>query len=255
MKSIRKVAITGRVHKPEAVKTAKKVMSFLEKKGVHFEVDSFFPIGNKTRELNQIKADLVLCFGGDGSLLHTFHALKKNIPVLGINCGAKGKLMAIKKENVVSHLEKILKGNYVVEKRTRVEVLADGEKKASALNEAIIVPEKPGRLLKYHLIIEKEDLGPQADDGVIIATPTGSTAHALSAGGPEVSPSAEVFVIVRMNPLDLNRRPLVVNDHKHIKITNFHTSPIEIVLDGQLSFKAQKEVLLRKGKQALLARP
>ncbi|MDO8634518.1 MAG: NAD(+)/NADH kinase [archaeon] len=255
MQKIRAVAITGRIHKPEAVKAAKKVMAFLEKKGVRFEVDSFFPIGNRTRELNQIKADLVLCFGGDGSLLHTFHELKKSVPVLGINCGGKGKLMAVKKENVLNHLEKILQGKCLVEKRARLDVFADGGKKGTALNEAIIVPEKPGRLLKYHLVIEKQDLGLEADDGIIIATPTGSTAHALSAGGPEVSPSAQVFVLVRMNPLDLNRRPLVVNDHKEIKITHFYSSPVEIVIDGQLSFKAQKEVTLRKGKPALLAWP
>ncbi|MBI4044564.1 MAG: NAD(+)/NADH kinase [Candidatus Diapherotrites archaeon] len=255
MKKIKSVAITGRIHKASAVEAAKRTMAFLEKKRVRFEVDSFFPIGNRTRELNQIKADMVLCFGGDGSLLHTFHALKKSVPVLGVNCGGKGKLMAVQKENVPFCLEKMLQGKYAVEKRARLDVFADGVKKGTALNEAIIVPEKPGRLLRYHLVIEKDELGPEADDGIIIATPTGSTAHALSSGGPEVSPSAQVFVIVRMNPLDLNRRPLVVNDHKKIKITRFHTSPVEIVIDGQLSLKAEKEVLLRKGKPALLAVP
>ncbi len=253
MQKIRKIAITGRMQKPEAVSTAKKVIGFLENEKIAFEVDSFFPVAKKTKKLGKINADMVLCFGGDGSLLHTFHALEKNVPVLGVNCGARGSLMALDKENVLEELPEILGGKFVLEKRSRLHVFVDGKLAGQALNEALIVPLKPGRLLKYHVVVDGKDLGLEADDGLIVATPTGSTAHAQSAGGPNVTPSAQVFVVVRMNPIDLNRRPLVVNDHSEIRINGIEQVPVSVILDGQLHFSAKKEIRIMKGKDVLLA--
>lgn len=254
MKKPKTVLVTGRIQKHGAVATAKKVIAFLEKRGVKVHVDSFFPVQEKTVDLNKVHADLVLCFGGDGSLLHTFHSLKKNVPVMGVNCGARGSLMALTKENVLEKLPEVLNGNFVVEKRTRLKVFADGKECSEALNEALIVPQKPGRILKYHVVVDGLDLGLEADDGLIVATPTGSTAHSQSAGGPQVTPSAKVFVIVRCNPIDLNRRPLVVNDHSEIRITQIENAPVQVIVDGQLSFTAHKEIRIINGKAVLLAR-
>lgn len=254
MKKLTKLAITGRMQNLVAVETAKRVIGFLEEKKIAFEVDSFFPVAKKTTRLENTGADMVLCFGGDGSLLHTFHELKKSVPVLGVNCGSRGTLAGLSKENVLEKLPRIIEGDFVVEERTRLEVFADGKKLGEALNEALVVPRKPGRLLKYCVLVDENDLGLEADDGLIIATPTGSTAHAQSAGGPNVTPSAHVFVIVRMNPIDLNRRPLVVNDHSTIKITGIEQVPVSVILDGQLHFSAKKEIKIVKGKSVLLAK-
>src|SRR3989344_1302843 len=127
MKKIKKIAVTGRIQKKEAVQAAKKVIGFLEANKVSFEVDSFFPVAKNTKPLNEIRADIVLCFGGDGSLLHTFHELKKTVPVMGVNCGARGSLAGMTKENVLEKLPSILKGNFTIEKRTRLLVFADGK--------------------------------------------------------------------------------------------------------------------------------
>ncbi len=254
MKKIKKIAITGRIQNSLAVSTAKNVIEFLEEEKISFEVDSFFPVIKKNRDLNKIDSDLVLCFGGDGSLLHAFHELKKNVPVLGINCGSRGSLCAIAKEDWESELPKVIFGKIEVEKRSRLKVFVDGKIVGEALNEALIVPLKPGRLLKYRVSVDNNDLGLEADDGLIVATPTGSTAHAQSAGGPNITPSAQVFVVVRVNPIDLNRRPLVVNDHSKIKLFQIEQTPVSVILDGQLHFSAKKEVLIVKGSSVLLAK-
>ena len=107
MKKIKRIAITGRIAKSTAVSTAKKVIKLLERKKVAFWVDEFFPVQKEVKPLNSIKADMVLVFGGDGTMLHAFHELKRNVPVLGINCGARGTLMALTAANAKKELSKI----------------------------------------------------------------------------------------------------------------------------------------------------
>src|SRR3989338_814472 len=253
MKKIKRIAITGRIAKSTAVSTAKKVIKLLERKKVAFWVDEFFPVQKEVKPLNSIKADMVLVFGGDGTMLHAFHELKRNVPVLGINCGARGTLMALTAANAKKELSKILNGKYSLEKRGRLRVEVDGKLAEEALNEVIIVPKKAGRLLHYNVRIDGQDLGEEADDGLIIATPTGSTAHALSAGGPKVMGNAKVFVIVRMNPIDLNRRPLLVNDNSKVEVSRFRETEIEAIIDGQHRFPVKKKIVARRGKEVTFA--
>ena len=257
MKKVKKAIITGRRKAGRAVNVAQKVMAKLKQWGVDYEVTDYFPaVEEGGRDINEIKnADMVLCFGGDGSFLRTFQRLKKPMPVLGINCGNRGYLLALDQKNVLQKLQGMLSGKYSLEERTRIKVFVDGKEAGQGLNEAIIVPQLAGRLLNYRLIIDGKKTGQEADDGIIVATPSGSTAHSLSAGGPRIMGNAKVFVIVRMNPLDLNRRPLVINDHSVIQVDQLGSPPVQVIIDGQMDFLAQKEVRIEKGTSVQFVKP
>ncbi len=243
------IGITGRKQNKVAKQAALKAIRMLEGKGIKAEVDKAF-LG-KGKNLSQFGAGIVLSFGGDGTLLQVYRDLKKNVPVMGINCGSLGFLQSYKHTEIEQALEAAIAGNYSVEKRTRLCAKVDGKNAGTALNEALVVPAKAGRLIKYKLKIGKEERN-EAGDGLIVATPTGSTAHSLSAGGPMVKGNAAVFVVVSINPVDWKHRPLIINDHEKITVSGF-AGKAEIILDGQKRFAVKKKVELAKGTEVLLA--
>jgi len=254
MKKISKVAITGRIFSARAKAAVEKSAGILKKHNVKYEFDSNFSIGKKARKLSAIKADMVIVFGGDGSLLYAVHNLKNKIPVLGINCGNKGRLMAFNEKEISKKLPEVLKGNYRVDERTKISIVADGKFIGGALNEVLVVPERPGRLVRYSLYINGKSKGKEADDGLIIATPTGSTAHAYSAGGPVISEKRNAFVVVHLNPLERKRKPFIVKNNSKIEVKDLRHEKLQAVLDGHYLFEFTKNLKVRKGGKVLLAR-
>jgi NAD kinase len=254
MNKIKKVAITGRIFSAKAKAAVKRALQILKKHKVSYEFDSNFPFEKNTKKLSSIKADIVLVFGGDGSLLYAVHNLKNKIPVLGINCGNRGSLMAFHEREIAKKLPKVLEGKYRVEKRTKISVEADGKYIGEALNEVLVAPEKPGRLVRYALAINGKAKGKEADDGLIIATPTGSTAHAYSAGGPVISEKKNSFVVVRLNPLDRKKKPFVVKNNSRIEVKDLQHGKLQAVLDGHYLFEFRKNLKVRKGDKVQLVK-
>lgn len=249
---ISRIGITGRKQNPIATKTAMKAIKLLEEKGVKAEVDiSFLPKTKNCKKLSSFTSNIVLSFGGDGTLLQVFRDLKRKIPVIGINCGNVGFLQAYDHKEIEKAVSEIIAGKFKVRERTRISAKVDGKKVHEALNEVLIVPRKAGRILKYHLSVGSEGRE-EAGDGLIVATPTGSTAHALSAGGPVVKGNAAVFVIVSINPVDWKNRPLIINDHEKVAVSGFTNSKPEVVIDGQKRFTVRKKAELVKGSKVLL---
>ena len=246
-----KVGITGRKGNVLAHETAQKAAEILEAHGAAVEHDrAFF---GKGRALRTFDCDIILSFGGDGTLLQSFRDLgKKKIPVMGINCGNTGFLQAYRSDEIEKAVEDVLAGKFGVETRTRILAKADGKTGGEALNEVLIVPQTTGRLMRYKLGIGGS-LREEAGDGLIVATPTGSTAHALSAGGPMVRGNAAVFVVVSVNPVDWKHRPLIINDHEKVSVSDFRKTRAEMIIDGQRRFRIRKGVELSKGGEVLLA--
>ena len=184
--------------------------------------------------------DLVMVIGGDGSLLGAARALaKSDTPVLGINRGSLGFLTDISPDNATDALDLAIAGNCGIDRRhlIGVSVERDGELIAtgSALNDIVLHKGNSARMLSFNVAVDDKTVYDARADGLIIATPTGSTAYSLSAGGPILHPSLRAFVVVPMFPHTMADRPLVLSDDAVIclSITDKHQSLPLISCDGQ----------------------
>ncbi|PIT85971.1 ATP-NAD kinase [Candidatus Micrarchaeota archaeon CG10_big_fil_rev_8_21_14_0_10_59_7] len=252
-----RVGIAGRVENPLATKTADRIWNFLRKEGIKTEVQKGFLKKTNAREIGEFDADLVLSFGGDGTLLHVFRELgERSVPVLGINCGELGFLTDVDYGMIEAHITNVVKGQYYIEPRARLDFSMDSERLPPALNEGVIVPSKPLTMLRYGLNINQEYLWRDNADALIIATPTGTTGHALSAGGPVVNYNARVIAVVPMNSTNQASRPLIVPEDATVTAYDINSaSPPELVIDGQVRMKCGSEVSAKHSKHsALLAR-
>ena len=179
--------------------------------------------------------DLIIVFGGDGTLLGAARKFINNdIPILGINMGTVGFLTDVNIENFESVIGDIFKGDYVLEERSLVEAkFADQE--VFGLNEVLIHSGSYAQLMRYRLLIDGKTVYEQRSDGLIVATPTGSTAYALSAGGSIIHPELNIWNIIPMMSQSLSSRPLIVSNKKSMEIQLIE-GPLDhamICVDGQ----------------------
>ncbi|ADL58855.1 NAD(+) kinase [Methanothermobacter marburgensis] len=249
-----RIGIIARFDVPEAVELAGKVASFLLNRGVELSVD--LKVAEKLPELleygkdiRDMDVDMILTIGGDGTILRTQSLIEgKEIPILGINMGTVGFLTEVDPENVFSALEDVLIGNYAVERRTLLSVYHNGEL-PSALNEVVMMTRKPAKMLHIEISVDDEVVEELRADGIIIATPSGSTAYSMSAGGPIVDPRVEAFLIVPICPFKLSARPLVVSNKSVIRVKLLRKGKKAIaVIDGQYEeeINHMEEVVFKK---------
>jgi NAD+ kinase len=178
---------------------------------------------DESLDLSREKADLVLIFGGDGSFLYVANRLGTNpLPVLGVNYGRFGFLSELQEETLEDGIERFLAGRHVVSERMRLRVrLGDGRSARDAglaLNDVVVGRDALGRMVEIDVRIDDREAISYAGDGVIVATPTGSTAYALASGGPIVEPSVDALVLVPLCPHALGNRPLLVPGRSRIEM-------------------------------------
>ncbi len=200
------------------------------------------PRGCRIAPLEELaeESDLVVVIGGDGTLLATARATAtQNTPMLGINLGRLGFLVDVLPDRAAVELNAVLDGAYELEPRAMLEtmLLRDGTPihRGLALNDAVLRVQSMVRVIEFDTFIDGLDVGRLRADGLIIATPTGSTAYSLSAGGPILTPDLEAMVIVPICPHSLNHRPLVVSGGAviEVKLSSGNRSPAHVALDGQ----------------------
>ena len=197
-----------------------------------FEFDG---VGNVDLKNFNDLVDLIIVFGGDGTLLGAARKfINSDIPILGINMGTVGFLTDVNIENFESVIGDIFKGDYVLEERSLVEAkFADQE--VFGLNEVLIHSGSYAQLMRYRLLIDGKTVYEQRSDGLIVATPTGSTAYALSAGGSIIHPELNIWNIIPMMSQSLSSRPLIVSNKKSMEIQLIE-GPLDhamICVDGQ----------------------
>jgi NAD+ kinase len=168
-------------------------------------------------------ADLVLALGGDGTVLRSAKmAAKADVPLLGVNFGKVGFLAEAETGELETVVSRLLDGEYTVEERTALAVEAvgaDGERHVSwAFNDIAVEKAEPARMLELYIEIDGTRISRYGSDGVVVASPTGSTAHAMSAGGPVVWPDVDALVVVPMNAHALFAKPMVVHSSSLIRI-------------------------------------
>jgi len=181
------------------------------------------------------KVDIIMVFGGDGTLLNAARKyLNHDIPILGINMGNVGFLTDISTDNFEKTIKEILDGNYKIEERNLVSAKF-GNNHLYGLNEVVIHSGSYAQLMRYRLNVNDKVVYEQRSDGLIIATPTGSTAYALSAGGPIIHPSLDVWTILPMLPQSLSSRPFVISTDEKVEMDLFDgpNKNAKICVDGQ----------------------
>lgn len=241
----RKIVLIGRQRSDGIESTLLGLFHYLVAKGydVNFELETAealtqekFP-GIKSSQLKD-KAELLIVIGGDGSLLHAAKiAMQNDLPVLGINRGRLGFLTDMY-PGEYQKIEQVLQGNYHEESRFLLKAALNNQA-IIALNEIVISPGNIGHMIEFDIAINNKFVCGQRADGLILSTPTGSTAYALSAGGPILHPALNAFVLVPMFPHTLTNRPLVVDANSEVTIA---ISPNNVVIpflssDGQQQFQ------------------
>ena len=200
------------------------------------------------------RCDLVVVVGGDGTLLHAARALAGNrAPLVGINLGRLGFLVDVLPEDSESALDAILDGEYETDTRTLLTAAvldcadASPERAYTALNDVVIHKWNTARMIEFETYIDGAFVNAQRSDGLIIATPTGSTAYCLSGGGPLVSPSLDAILLVPICPHDLSNRPLVVPGASRIevRVCGQDHGHAQMTCDGQTAVQLLRKSHLR----------
>ncbi|OAN14237.1 NAD(+) kinase [Photobacterium jeanii] len=243
------IALIGKPRNPDALQTHKALYDWLTAKDYQVLVDhrleadldlpadcfcDLLAIGDK--------ANLAIVVGGDGNMLGAARVLSRfDISVIGVNRGNLGFLTDLDPDDFDTELEAVLNGEFVTEERflLEAEVHRHGQIKSrnASLNEAVLHPGKVAHMIEFEVYIDETFAFSQRSDGLIIATPTGSTAYSLSGGGPILSPSLNAITLVPMFPHTLSSRPLVVDGNRRIKllVSPENGSTLEVSCDGQVS--------------------
>ncbi|HVN65679.1 MAG TPA: NAD(+)/NADH kinase [Methanomicrobiales archaeon] len=193
--------------------------------------------------LGEARADLVVVVGGDGSVLHTIQGLKEQVPVLGINWGEVGFLAELEPAEAPGFLANLREG-FRVERRMRIAISLDRERLGDALNEAVIVTSRPAKMLRFTVEVDGILAERFRADGTLVSTPTGSTAYAMSAGGPIMDPRVDGFLLVPLAPYMLSSRPIVIGGDRVLRITLESEKPAKLVLDGQRTTELARGAVL-----------
>lgn len=240
------IAIIGRQNSSNAAKTLSLLIKHLKAKKInaYLEHDTASILPNNKiptipREKLKDYCDLIIVIGGDGSLLSAARiAASQKLPIVGVNRGDLGFLTDIAPDNIAK-IDEILAGNYLQENRLLLEAKIDDQNKTTtknlALNDVVILPYTPGHLSEFAVYVDQQFLCNYRADGLIVATPTGSTAHALSSGGPILHPTLENIVLVPMQSHNLSSRPIVIASKSEIKITfnEDNIADLLVICDGQ----------------------
>ena len=243
-----KIGIYSNPHKDKAGGHAKALCKLLDK--YHAE---YYLCANEKFSLDCAGAvpDVVVAFGGDGTMLRAVsECSQKSVPILGVNLGKVGFLTEIGCENLQEAAKKLLNGEYFVEKRIMLQIVS-GNKKYYALNEAAL----SGSLCRVAEVTMEID-GTLADkvraDGMLVSTPTGSTAYSLACNGPVLSPDVEAFIINAICPHSLHSCPIVVGSGSQITLKS-ESEGLNLVVDGTIVEKSGKNITLQIGKAPVSA--
>jgi NAD+ kinase len=261
----RNIGIISRPRRSNLSAVVPPLLSWLEASGIHVVYDQETatsleePSEGRSREQVAAASDLLLVLGGDGTLLAAARvAAPRGIPILPINMGSLGFLTSFMLEELYPALEDILAGQLTISERVMLHAeLQRGDKildKQTVLNEVVINKGALARMIELELSIDKDFVCRYRADGLIVASPTGSTAYSLSAGGPIVHPSVESFIITPICPHTLSDRPVVVGDSSIIEVKlSAGTESVFLTLDGQkgIPLQATDRVRISRAQQLL----
>lgn len=263
--AVRRVGVIGRNETPLLQKTLARVAAFATERDLELfpegPLASRFPDASGTLEGREGEMDLLLTLGGDGTFLRGVRSVAgMATPVLGVNLGRLGFLTAVAAEEVEEGLARVMAGEAVLERRFTLEgevIRPDGVSRAElwALNDLVVHKEGVARVVRLDLFVGEgetmEEIGSFSGDGLVVTTPTGSTAYSLSAGGPVVVPGTECLVVTPISAHTLAMRPLVLPAGCRLTIRGLdRMEGLVVTEDGQVAtpFPPDHEIVVRKGR-------
>jgi NAD+ kinase len=216
------------------------------------------------RESLGAKVDLLIVLGGDGTLLSAARALHgHNVPILAVNLGALGFLTSVTLDELYPVLEQALAGEHISSERMMLEAAVSQNgaavERQPALNDAVVTKSALARMLDFDVYVDTNHIGRYRADGLIVATPTGSTAYSLAAGGPIIHPDLDAFVITPICPHMLTNRPLVIPGSARVEVDfTAAEEPVYLTLDGQIGLQlgpADRVTITKSPNKVKLVRP
>ena len=262
MSEFKRIGLVGRPGHSGVVTSMSRLIAYLRSKDLSIMMDDATSelMGNTTVEVGsriQLSAscDLVVVVGGDGSMINVAKQVaSEGVPVIGINRGNLGFLTDILPDEIETQLDEVLAGKFTVENRFLLDAVLNGaeENKAlgSALNDVVLHPGKAAQMIEFELFVNGKFVYSQESDGLIVATPTGSTAYSLSAGGPIMHPDLNAVVLVPMYPHSLNSRPIVIDGDCEIKLVVAAKESLQpqVSCDGDVCYTASAgdEIIVTK---------
>jgi NAD+ kinase len=254
--AIKRIGVVVKPHQPDALETLCRLTQWLHERKIqlvglaeidHEQIKQKTGCAVETVEEEQLarSVDLILVLGGDGTMIATARMIgNAEVPVIGVNYGGLGYLAEFPIEELFSALEAILSGQYKVQKRVMLAVeLWRGEDlitRNRVLNDVVVNKSALARIIEIEAYLDSQFVNLFRADGLIVATPTGSTAYNLSAGGPVIYPSMNAVVITPICPFTLSNRPIVVPDESSIEVHLMtDKEEVALTLDGQVGFPMQ----------------
>jgi NAD+ kinase len=229
-----------------------KIKAIFEKYNIEVFLDSISarPIGLRGVDFDDLckEADFIVALGGDGTLISVSRrAYKFDKPILGINLGNLGFLTDINPDNVEDFLNRFLKNEYRIDERMVIEIIYNN-KSLYAFNDVVISKDIISSMINIQIDTNESFLNTYRGDGLIISTPTGSTAYNLSAGGPVVYPLTESFIITPICPHSLTQRPLVIPSNFVLE-AKVKENFAKLILDGQEIYDLNNKIIIKKAKK------
>ncbi len=229
----------GIVAKPDIARaktTARQVLNFLrlQKRVGRVAVEERLARSLKVEgvPLSAMDVDVIVSIGGDGTVLKALQEARGRI--FAINAGVLGFLTEVPVENAISGLRRVIEGRFIVEERLRLKTVLRGRRLPDSTNEAVIHTATTSKMRHYRILLSGQRVDDVRADGIIVATPTGSTCYAMSAGGPIIDPRLRGFVIVPLAPFKLSARAVVVPSNRKLSVCLMDDKPSKLVLDGQV---------------------
>jgi NAD+ kinase len=257
---IKRVGIISKPKKTEVREIVPALLQWLQERNIEAFIDKETGAIMETRKhcltRNEMPAqvDLLIVLGGDGTLLATARALnRKPVPILAVNLGGLGFLTEITREELIPTLDSVVAGTHQTDRRVQIEgeLVRTDEILTSflALNDVVLNKGAIARILDFELRVNGELVSTYKSDGLIVSTPTGSTAYSLAAGGPIVTPSVEAFVVTPICAHTLTHRPLVLPNAVNIEVTvKSLREAAYLTVDGQVGIAAHSEDVVRMRK-------
>ncbi|MCG7853607.1 MAG: NAD(+)/NADH kinase [Methanosarcinaceae archaeon] len=254
---VRKIGIVSRCDQADALNMVRSIFD-------HFKSEVEVITGPKTSEAIGIKGtnvmpveemrdagvEIIVSVGGDGTVLRNISKMEDPLPILGVNMGTLGFLVDVNPEDAIGTIGNVLNG-FTYNERSRLAVSLNGEPLPPATNEVVLITARPAKILTFKIFVDDCEFEDMRADGVVFATPTGSTAYAMSAGGPIIDPRVDAALIVPIAPFKLSSRPTVVPADSVIKVEiTIPGKEAVVVIDGQHNYTVSEHdvVTLTKAK-------